>query len=99
MSSGDERKQVNRMIGICAAVIVLAHIAFWKLTMQNFHSALFTIGDLVFAAFFIIYSYRSYKQEKENETKTTSRAAAIGFAAANFVWVCGWAAYLNELVK
>lgn len=96
----DEMKQVDIMISICCAAIIAPMIVWFKELYLGDINAWFYRIDIIFCCLFIYFSRKSIKQVKQDETETiTARTLTIAFAAASFLWQCGWAAYLNELVK
>lgn len=79
----------------CTLAIMGWHLAF-AFALKSFFSVLI---DGIAIGLFLYQSYRAYKVADDGVKDNSSRAYLIAYALFILVWVGGWAAYQNELVK
>lgn len=100
MPDKKESLQVSIMTLICSIVMIIPIFVWWNQTLINMRNGWFAIIDLVLVALFTWASRKCFKQVREYETETTGmRLLTILLAVADFIWIAGWAAYQNELIK
>jgi len=100
MPDKKESLQVSIMTLICSIVMIIPIFVWWNQTLINMRNWLFCVVDLVLVILFTLVSRKCFKQVREYETETTvTRATVIFLAVADFIWIAGWAAYQNELIK
>lgn len=90
-----KRTIIGCIIAIAAAYILLA--AFTHQVAGNFHNAIYVIGVVFLAAFFIGFSIWGIKIA-ENEDGSYSRVRIIVVTVIIIIWAGGWVAGSNEKV-
>lgn len=100
MAKDNEKLQVEIMLLACIIAMIIPVVTWWPQTKTNLESVLFVLGLLAFDVSFWLMARKCRKQVEENETETNgTRAITIAIAVIHFLWVAGWAAYENELIK
>jgi hypothetical protein len=95
-----DKKQVTLMTIICSFAIILPHFAWLHQTIVNLKNGWFTTIDIILSVLYVAMCFINFRDVKFYETETNGKHAfTIALAAAIFLWVAGWAAYINELVK
>src|ERR1044072_1162249 len=100
MAKDKEKLQVEIMLLACVAAMIIPIFAWWSQFKINAGNLWFLLVDLALSVAMFFMARQCRRQGEENETETNgTRAITIAIAVVDFLWIAGWAAYQNELIK